>query len=158
MEFNLVFSNENNENIFDDPIGEIGLDMVDLIREQLNLTKEECPIGLINSYINCPSQIKSYVLHLNEEEASKIPFFRACNTKKINVKPLGLSKYCWYEASPYYRYRSEKNLNRTILDKIFNRKGYVEKKFLDSITLKHMINSSQILADWKSDGCPIRWF
>jgi len=136
VEFKINFRTPKyTDSIMEEPPGEVGLDMVDYIREELK--QPNLPLGVIYGFTGCPLDRHLLTVVLPEGDAREIAMFAGRNAVFVEIPPLFFTKY------------QEPVLNREYTGIFKNKIKYVSYQILFDI--------QEIVKDWKAAGCPLRW-
>jgi len=118
---------------------DIGLDIVDAIREEFNTN---VPINKINNSTCCLFAEK-ITIDLTEETARECKHFKVCSSITVYVPPLFLDGYQDLKFEPVYT------------SGIFVLKRSVKK--IDVVHVNNTILKDDIYNDWRKAGYPLNW-
>lgn len=116
---------------FQKDLGKVGLDLVDTVREELELP--ELPLEVFSE--NVQRYFYNPELELTEEQARKSGHFKDKNYIEVHVPEGFLNRYIYID----YKVSREPDGKITNVKFFFN------------------YNSEQIIEDWLEDGSPLKW-
>jgi len=151
MQFNVTFRTES-KRLFISPPGEIALDILDLIREDvapLEVSSEE----VING--SCPSSLSAsnITFTLSEERARETGLFSAKTDVEIIVPSYSLSKFVEHKMEIEYYSRQTKF---TWFETHIKRKT-ISKKEICRIYINYEIDGVALVSAWIEAGSPLKW-
>lgn len=175
--FNIIFKTGlKNAKLLEPRMGEVGLDMIDEIREVCNVP--DISIDDMNIDLSCSYYMDNeYCISMSEEEARKIPQFRGSNKINVTIPEEYLTKYYGMRFQKFIKprksYPGDYPLFRLLLNSIgiwkvpYKSDTYIKtvdmpldmQKYcdVDAITVWFQIDNDALITDWIADGCPTYW-
>ena len=161
-------SNDDHMFLSEKVMGNYGLDMLNIIREDIG---EKCNISDLEEA--CSNVHFSYSIFLSEEEAVDIGRFGGRNAITVLCKPLSFTKYFKMDIKPVYRvfWNHKRILDRFFHEKMTkdavapyeldemkkNKKIIIYSYSLKCVKINWIFDDEWILDDWKNAGYPLNW-
>jgi len=149
MKFQVKFEAPGDGRLTEEPPGEIGIDMVDMIRDELN--RPNLDVDLINGEIQCPRYRSSYYVNVTEATARTISLFSGRNKVTVKVPDSYLSKYENFIFRESF-YDPANNVLEMFRVWVLRR-----PKKLTCVFPHYELNEQWLIEDWKEAGCPLKW-
>lgn len=152
MEFKLIFFRQNGKDIVE-YIGEAGLDMVDLVREE-KPEISHLPIDELYFNLSCPVNKDKVTIDIDEDFARKTNLFKGRTKVAVDVKNF-LTKYI--ELDIEVRYDVVRKYKRKFFGLLPSSDYDVIKTGIRNASISYKFNYNQLLNDWYEAGCPLVW-